>query len=269
MKQVVNKKTPILMVLVLTSAVIPLSLQLAGFNLSVGKVIRAWARVTGTVGCFYNPTLMSDLSLLGNQLFCQESQNQVEKDSCKGQIACASTQKKVVPFDEIADPAMPKPKPKDSDKEKGGQIADPGETKPKQKETSDDEEAIITTIGSVFIPVERPRRVVRKRVLSDMMIAGNEKLEPPTWKTLDESKSIELIQVVATEPVFKFAVAAYQPELIKRTRELSNCNFAAIKAAAELQRLRAGKLTNKVNPAKVNKPVDTEFETTSQTEDEF
>jgi hypothetical protein len=268
MKSVVNKKTPILMVLVLTSAVIPLSLQLAGFNLSVGKVISAWVRVTGTIGCFYNPTLMSDLSTIGNQLFCDEPKNQVEGDNCKEQIACASTQKKVVPFDEIADPAMPKPKPKDNDKEKGGQVADPGETRPKPKEHSEDEE-VITTIGAVFTPVQTPRRVIRKRAVPMMTIAREEKLEPPTWKSIDEIKTVELLQVVATEPTFKFAVAAYQPELIKRTRELTNCNFAAIKAAAELQRLRAGKAAIKANPRKVSKPVETEFEMTSQTEDEF
>ncbi len=268
MKQVVNKKTPILMVLVLTSAVIPLSLQLAGFNLSVGKVLSVWVRVTGTIGCFYNPTLMSDLSILGNQLFCNEPQNQVDNDDCKGQIACASTQKKVVPFDEIADPAMPKPKPKDSDKEKSGHIADPGETRPKPKENSDDEEAV-RAIGAILIPVDTPRRVIRKRAIPALTIAKEQKLEPPTWKSLDEVKSVELIQVVATEAAFKFAVAAYQPELIKRTKELTNCNFAAIKAAAELQRLRAGKYNIKVNPRKVSKTDETEFETTSQTEDEF
>jgi hypothetical protein len=268
MKQVVNKKTPILMVLVLTSAVIPLSLQVAGFNLSVGKVISVWARVTGTVGCFYNPTLMTDLSILGNQLFCSEPQNQVEKDSCKGQIACASTQKKVVPFDEIADPAMPKPKPKGPDKEKGGQIADPGETKPKATDQSDDEEAFIT-IGSVFIPVQTPRRVMRKKIAPPMTMAMEQKLEPPTWTAFDEAKTVELIKVVAVEPAFKFAIATYQPELIKRTKELTNCNFPAIKVAAELERLRAGKINLKVNPRKVNKAEETEFETTSQTEDEF
>lgn len=267
MRPVVNKKTPILMVLVLTSAVIPLSLQMAGFNLSVGKVLSTWVRVTGTIGCFYNPTLMSELSILGNQIFCNDPQTQVENDNGKGQIACASTQKKVVPFDEIADPAMPKPKPKDSDKEKGGPIADPGETKPKSTDNSDDEE-LFNTLASVFEPAQPPRRVIRKRVAPVVLMAQEEKLEPPTWRAIDENKAVELIKVVAAEPTFTFAVT-YRPELIKRTRELTNCNFAAVKAAAELERLRAGKFNLKVLPRKVSRPENVEVENTSQTEDEF
>jgi hypothetical protein len=255
------------MVLVLTSAVIPLSLQVAGFNLSVGKVVSTWVRVTGTIGCFYNPTLMSELSILGNQLFCNDPQNQVETDNCKGQIACATNHKKVVPFDEIADPAMPKPKPKVSDKEKSGPVADPGETKPKSNENNDDDE-LYNAVGSMFEPAQTPRRVVRKRVAPAILIAQDEKLEPPTWKAIDEAKAVELIKVVAAEPVFNFAVS-YRPELIKRTKELTNCNFAAIRAAVELQRLRAAKLNIKVSPRKVSKPEETEFENTSQTEDEF
>jgi hypothetical protein len=266
MKPVINKKTPVLMVLVLTSAVIPLSLKLAGFNLSVGKVISAWARVTGTVGCFYNPTLMSDLNMLATQLFCDKTGVQIVNDGCNEQIACAATQKKVVPFDEIADPAMPKPKPKD-DKEKGGHIADPGETRPKPKENSDDEEAI-KAIGAMFIPVQTPKRIVNRRAVPIIAIAGDQKLEPPTWEAV-EGKTVELVSVIANEEVFRFN-AIYRPELIKRTKELTNCNFAAVKAAMEMERLRAGKFTIKMKPAKVDKADETELETrTSQSEDEF
>ncbi|MEW6128416.1 MAG: hypothetical protein AB1757_15360 [Acidobacteriota bacterium] len=269
MKYLLKKKTPVLMILMLSCVALPISLRLAGYNLGVGTVVSSWMRITGTIGCFYNPALMSNLSLIGEQLFSPAIDRQMNENNCRPQIACNATQKKVVPFDEIADPAMPKPRPKDNEKEKGNQIADPVE-KPKPQENTDEAAAVPTT-RTVKVPASPlPRRSVHRRMAETVTIAKAPQVPTPVLTLPIEVKATE----VMAKPDYQFVYVMspiIKRELQKAFKQLENCNFEAIKNARvtnEIKKLKTAKVVYRVNGQSDTEKDEMQFETAFQS-DEF
>lgn len=270
MKYILNKKTPVLMFLMLSCVALPVSLQLAGFNLGVGTVVASWMRITGTVGCFYNPSLMSNLSLISEQIFAPPCGSKSAEATSNTQIACNSTQKKVVPFDEIADPAMPKPRPKDSEKEKGNQIADPVE-KNKPRENSEEEKAV-TTIRTAQAPARvLPRRVNHKRVEETLTIAkAPDALPRPVLQLPIEVKAQSVVSFAENQFIFAMS-PIIKSQMMKAVKHLENCNFEAVKnarVADELKKFKTAKVVYRLSGQADHKNDEMQFETTFQS-DEF
>jgi hypothetical protein len=86
----INRKTPFLMMLVLSLVASQLFVKAFGINLtpSLGTIIHSWGRVANVLGVAYQPSFLAELDALGKHLFCNETQLIVDGEKSKGELAC-------------------------------------------------------------------------------------------------------------------------------------------------------------------------------------
>lgn len=112
-KKEAKKSTPVLMILVLITAVMPLSLNVLGFNLNLtqaaGSIFSTWGRAVSFVGCAYQPTLMAELVAFTGEIPCQDSTRQEAIAPAADQLASNQeqiTMDEVVSAEPVAAPEL-------------------------------------------------------------------------------------------------------------------------------------------------------------------
>ncbi|MBI3653432.1 MAG: hypothetical protein HY231_20570 [Acidobacteria bacterium] len=85
-----SRKTPFLMLLVLSLIASQLFLKAFGINLtpSLGTLAHSWSRVASAVGFVYQPGFAAELDALSHHLFCDEKGQPVDREEFCGEMAC-------------------------------------------------------------------------------------------------------------------------------------------------------------------------------------
>jgi hypothetical protein len=86
----INRKTPFLMMLVLSLVASQLFVRAFGINLtpSLGTLVHSWGRVASVVGLVYQPSFLAELDALSTHLLCNDKPITVDSQQSNGELAC-------------------------------------------------------------------------------------------------------------------------------------------------------------------------------------